>query len=228
MAGQAVCISSAKEMPVKANKAADAVSARVFIFRCSKGLLGSRQLQNTGRQEIIRNFLFQHSGEAEVRKGLPGNYARLWRFALVLTGDRSSADDLAQATALRAVEYARSFKPGTHLDRWLFVIARRIWLNEKRSEKVRRSGGLVPVEDIDIPDPKENPETNIFAADVFRLVMELPEAQRITVLLVYVEGHSYQEAAEILDIPAGTIMSRLSAARKTIQAAHQPKKVSRQ
>ena len=136
-----------------------------------------------------------------------------------------SADDLAQTTALRAVENAEKFVPGTHLDRWLFVMARRIWLNEKRAEKVRLAGGLVPVEDIDIPDEKSSPETNIFASDVFRQVMGLPEAQRITVLLVYVEGHSYQEAADMLEIPIGTVMSRLSAARKAIQAAHEPQKV---
>ena len=152
-------------------------------------------------------------------------YPRLWRFSLALTGTRASADDLAQTTALRAVENAAKFQPGTHLDRWLFVMARRIWLNEKRAEKVRKAGGLVPVEEIDIPDEKNLQETNIFASDVFRQVMGLPEAQRITVLLVYVEGNTYQEAADLLEIPVGTIMSRLSAARKAIQAAHEPEKV---
>lgn len=153
-----------------------------------------------------------------MRKGLPEIYPRLWRFSLALTGDRSSADDLAQAASTRAMEHADKFQPGTDLDRWVFTIARRIWLNEKRSEKVRRAGGLVPIEDCDIPSPSPNTETNIIAREVFNQVMKLPEAQRIVVLMVYVEGYRYREAAEVLDIPIGTVMSRLAAARKTIQS----------
>ena len=156
---------------------------------------------------------------------MPEVYPRIWRFALALSGDRSSADDLAQATAMRAIEHAGKFQAGTSLDRWLFTIARRIWLNEKRAESVRRAGGLVPVEDFELPDTGADTEENIFAREVFSQVMALPEAQRATVLLVYVEGNSYREASEILDIPIGTVMSRLAAARKAIQQAQKLGKV---
>lgn len=154
-----------------------------------------------------------------MQAGLPGAYPRLWRFALSLTGDRAAADDLAQATAARALEHGEKFQPGTKLEAWLFTLARRIWLNEKRAERVRRAGGLAPVEEIDISDAGPDAETNIFAREVLKRVMALPEAQRATVVLVYVEGHSYREAADILDIPIGTVMSRLAAARKTLQDA---------
>jgi RNA polymerase sigma-70 factor, ECF subfamily len=155
----------------------------------------------------------KNNAYAEVRAGLTPLYPRLWRFCLVISGSRQAAADLAQATCLRALEKALLFQPGTHLDRWLFTMARRIWLNEMRATAVRRGGGLMALEDIEIEERRPGPEANIFAREVFRAVGALPEALRATVLLVYVEGYAYREAAEILDIPVGTVMSRLAAAR---------------
>ena len=149
---------------------------------------------------------------------MPAVFPRLWRYAVALTGRRDWADDLAQTTCLRALDKADQFEPGTHLDRWMFRMAQRIWLNELRSRKVRTGGGLVPVEEIDIPDHSPEAETNILARDVLNRVNALPEAQRHSVFLVYVEGFSYKEAAEIMDIPIGTVMSRLAAARKRLNA----------
>lgn len=151
-----------------------------------------------------------------VRDGLPEVYPRLWRFCIALTGSVDQAGDLAQATALRAVERSSQFKPGTHLDRWLFVMARRLWLNELRAQAVRSKGGLVAVDEINIEDTAPGVETNIFASQVLSEIARLPEAQRETVALVYIEGYRYAEAAEILEIPVGTVMSRLAAARKTL------------
>lgn len=151
-----------------------------------------------------------------MRDGLGAIFPRLWRYALILTSNKDAAYDLAQATCLRALEKHDKFESGTHLDRWLFRIAHRIWLNELRATAVRRGGGLQPVEDIDIPDNKLPAETNYFVQEVLSTVYKLPEAQRACVLLVYVEGFKYAEAAEILNVPVGTIMSRLSAARKTL------------
>jgi RNA polymerase sigma-70 factor, ECF subfamily len=166
----------------------------------------------------------KNNAYAEVRGGLEPLYPRLWRFCLVISGSRQSASDLAQATCLRALEKALLFEPGTHLDRWLFTMARRIWLNEMRAAAVRRGGGLVALEDIEIEEPRPGPETNIFAREVFQAVGALPEALRATVLLVYVEGYAYREAAEILEIPVGTVMSRLSAARAKLATMLQIKK----
>jgi RNA polymerase sigma-70 factor, ECF subfamily len=143
-------------------------------------------------------------------------YPRLWRYALVLTSNAESAADLAQSTCVRALERSAQYTPGTNLDRWLFRIAHRIWLNELRSVAVRRGGGLLAVEDVQIPDRKHDAETNFFARQVLHNICQLPEAQRVCVLLVYVEGYKYAEAAEFLSIPVGTVMSRLSAARKCV------------
>ncbi|AXI46745.1 RNA polymerase sigma factor [Sulfitobacter sp. SK012] len=147
---------------------------------------------------------------------MPQIYRRLWRFCMVLTKDRTAADDLAQAACERALVNAAKFSPGTDLDRWVFTIARRLWLNEIRSRKVRRGEGLVAVEDVDIADEKPAIEVNILAREVLDIVQALPEAQRLSVLLVYVEGYTYSEAATLLDVPIGTIMSRLSTVRKLI------------
>ena len=159
-----------------------------------------------------------NNSENEVRDGVAKLYPRLWRYCLVVSGNTQSAADLAQTTCLRALEKQALFEPGTHLDRWLFTMAQRIWLNELRASAIRRGGGLVAVEDVDIADPRPGPETNIMAREVFRMVAALPEALRTTVLLVYVEGYSYKEAAGILDIPVGTVMSRLAAARAKLNS----------
>lgn len=152
-----------------------------------------------------------------MRKGLPEIAPRLWRYCLVLSGRRDVADDLAQSACLRAIEKAHQFQPGTHLDRWVFRIAQRIWLNDLRAKAVRRGTGVVSIHDTELPEAVTgtimSAESNIFVTEVLSQVAALPEAQRETVMLVYIEGFSYKDAAEILDIPIGTIMSRLAAAR---------------
>ena len=180
-------------------------------------LVWAAQIENTARRRIIRLF-GKKSSEQEIRDGLEAVFPRLWRYALVLTSNRAAADDLAQATCCRALEKAESYQPGTHLDRWLFTIAHRMWLNDLRANAVRRGGGLLAVEEIDLPDPAPDAETNFYAREVLSSVNALPEAQRACVLLVYVEGFKYAEAAEILDVPIGTVMSRLAVARKTVVA----------
>lgn len=148
-----------------------------------------------------------------VKSGLRQHLRRLWRYGVVLSGSRDTADDLVQATCLRALERAHQFQPGTHLDRWLMTILHSIWLNDVRAAKYRRGEGLVDAETALVFDGAGTMETNISALQVLNHVQSLPEAQRETVFLVYVEGFSYREAASLLDVPIGTVMSRLAAAR---------------
>jgi RNA polymerase sigma-70 factor, ECF subfamily len=152
----------------------------------------------------------------EVRAALEPALPRLWRYALVLSRARDVADDLVQATCLRAIERADQFAPGTRVDRWLIAILRSIWLNEVRARKVREGGGFVDPEEALTADGVFEMETNITASAVLRAIGELPEAQRETTLLVYGEGYSYAEAAEAMGIPIGTVMSRLAAARAAL------------
>jgi RNA polymerase sigma-70 factor, ECF subfamily len=147
-----------------------------------------------------------------VRDGIEELMPRLWRFCHMLTANSTTAADLAQSTCLRALEREEQFQVETKLDSWLFRIAQSIWFNEMRATRIRRGKGLVPVEEAELVAPV-NLESNIFFTQVFAQVMALPEAQRITVGLVYVEGYTYQEASALLGIPVGTVMSRLAAAR---------------
>ena len=119
------------------------------------------------------------------------------------------AVDLAQSTCLRALERGDQFQVETRLDSWPFRIAQSIWYNEMRATRIRRGGGLVPVEEAELVAPT-NVESNIFFTQVLSQVMALPEAQRTTVALVHVEGYTYQEASDLLGIPVGTVMSRLA------------------
>src|ERR1700691_2762055 len=97
----------------------------------------------------------------EVKGGLAPNLARLWRYGLILSGVRDVADDLVQATCLRAIERADQFQVGTRLDRWLFSILRSIWLNELRSRRVREGGGFVDASEALVIDGGRDIETNI-------------------------------------------------------------------
>ena|SRR5579863_6175068 len=152
----------------------------------------------------------------EVSEGLPALLSRLWRYSLALTGARDQAEDLVQATALRALERAGQFERGTRLDRWLFSILRSIWFNELRARKVRQGQGFVDASEALVLDGADRIETNISASQVLSAVGRLPEAQRETLFLVYVEGYSYKEAAAALGVPIGTVMSRLAAARTAL------------
>jgi RNA polymerase sigma-70 factor, ECF subfamily len=126
------------------------------------------------------------------------------------------ADDLVQATCLRAIERADQFVPGTKVDRWLLAILRSIWLNELRARRIREGRGFVEADQVLTIDGAREIEMNTTASAVLRAIDRLPEAQRETVLLVYGEGYSYAEAAEVLAVPIGTIMSRLAAARAAL------------
>lgn len=151
-----------------------------------------------------------------MRAGIEATYARLWRYCLVLTGQRDLADDLAQVACLRALEKAELFQSGTHFDRWIFRLTHNLWINDLRKQAIRRGGGITPIEEVDLPDPRPDQEVNILGQQVLSEIMALPEAQRSTVLLVYGEGYSYRDAADVLDIPVGTVMSRLAGARSKL------------
>ncbi len=181
----------------------------------------------------MQNRLFQRhvteaaiASEQEIRTGLSRYLARLWRYGLMLSHHRDTADDLVQATCLRALERAGQFASGTRLDHWLFSILHSIWLNEVRSRRVREGQGFVEADEALIFDGAARTETHILAIQVMNHVHALPEAQRSAVFLCYVEGLSYREVSEVLQIPIGTVMSRLAAARARIAEVTGPKSVA--
>lgn len=163
----------------------------------------------------------------DVSDGLKSELPALWRFALKLTASEDDAADLVQRTCVKALEQRHTFTPTGKLRSWLFSIEHRIWLNELRSRQVRRHSSLAALQDSDLDAGGEDaqlidniridqPEGNTLFLQIVTAVNTLPEAQRLAMLLVNVEGFTYSEAAEILDIPIGTVMSRISRARQTI------------
>jgi RNA polymerase sigma-70 factor (ECF subfamily) len=157
------------------------------------------------------------------RKGLcnelPTLLPRLWRFALRLAGDPHDAEDLVQRACVRALERQHQLQPGTSTLSWLFSIVHSVWLNEVRAQQTRRRGSIQwsdELADTVADDKALDPETYALQRQVISAVEGLPDAQRAVMLLVAVEGFSYREAATALDVPIGTVMSRLARARQTI------------
>ncbi|MBV8147134.1 MAG: RNA polymerase sigma factor [Gammaproteobacteria bacterium] len=150
---------------------------------------------------------------------LPTLLPRLWRFALRLAGDPHDAEDLVQRACVRALERQHQLQPGTSTLSWLFSIVHSVWLNEVRAQQIRRHGSIQWSEELvdTVADPTTpSPEAYTLHRQIISAVDRLPDAQRAVMLLVAVEGLSYREAAVALDVPIGTVMSRLARARQTI------------
>ncbi|MEM9837876.1 MAG: RNA polymerase sigma factor [Pseudomonadota bacterium] len=154
----------------------------------------------------------------DVEQGLETLLPRLWRFAVTVTKDDTKAEDLVQDTCVRALQHADKFRAGTHLDRWCFTIMANIW----RSSFRRKTPDLIEDEALNrVASQSPTPEASLYARQVLDQVDQLAEGQREVIVLVYGEGFAYKEAAAILDIPIGTVMSRLHAARsKLAHLAH--------
>ncbi len=151
-----------------------------------------------------------------VRAQMVALLPRLRRFARGLAGAPDRADDLVQAACERAITRIAQWTPGTRLDSWMFRIIQTIWLDEKRAERVRGGDGNLDPEAAEahlITDGAHAMEAQLTYAQVRRAMAKLPEEQRAVMMLVCVEGQTYKEAADILSIPIGTVMSRLARAR---------------
>lgn len=142
---------------------------------------------------------------------------RLRRFARGLTGSSVEADDLVQAACERALARRHQFQEGTRFDSWMFRIVQTIWIDQIRSREVRKSDGDIGDDRLGSDEPVRRVEARLTLAEVRRAVDRLTPDQRAALLLVTVEGLSYKEAAEVVDVPVGTIMSRLARARIALQ-----------
>lgn len=139
---------------------------------------------------------------------------QLRRFAYTLTGSRDAGDDLVQSGCERALTNSERFQPGTRLDSWMYRIIQNLWLDDRRRQQVR--GTTVDPERVALSDEgvgARSVEDRMTLEQVRVLVAELPEDQRLVLALVAIEGRSYREVAEMLALPIGTVMSRLSRAR---------------
>ncbi|MGH7004170.1 MAG: RNA polymerase sigma factor, partial [Alphaproteobacteria bacterium] len=136
----------------------------------------------------------------------------LRRYARALTGNREQADDLVQDTLARALSRLHLWRPAASIRPWLFTIMHNLFLNERR-----RSSRMAPMTGEPAEPAIDRADSRALLDDLDRALTQLPEDQRAAILLVGVEEMSYEDAARVLGIPIGTLMSRLSRGREQLR-----------
>ena len=152
-----------------------------------------------------------------IRNQIAALLPRLRRFALGLTGNPADADDLVQDAVERALRNLHQWQQGTRLDSWMFRITQNLWIDAVRARRVRAVVAHDPeaAEKVAVDGAREV-EARLTFADTVRALAELPEEQRAVVALVLIDGMSYREAADTLNVPMGTVTSRLARARMAL------------
>lgn len=142
----------------------------------------------------------------------------LYNTAIRLTQNRPDAEDLVQETSLRAYRFFHKFRPGTNFKAWLLTILRNIYINQYR--KKAKEPAKVQFEEVEnfisLPEITGGQE-EIFSETIRASIDKLPEELRTTLTLFYVEDFSYKEIARVMDVPMGTVMSRLYRARQILK-----------
>ena len=149
--------------------------------------------------------------------GLTQCLPRLRRFAHALSRNAADADDLTQMTIERALVARRQWQPGTKLDSWLYRIMRNLWIDtaRSRSRKARLEAPAEAATTVGV-DPRPGIEASLDLQRVMAVMERLPDEQREVVALILVEGFGYREVAEMLDLPIGTVSSRLVRGRTAL------------
>jgi RNA polymerase sigma-70 factor (ECF subfamily) len=195
--------------------------------RCPELLFHQNLFWRRGNKTMVRRFTLVCVSEDRL---LPGSFEelamplfeRLYNFAHWLTQDRLEAEDLVQETYVKALKGFRSFQPGTNFRAWIYQILRNTFLTSRTGLK---STAMVPLElegdQENLPSVQETPESILLQRSDRQLVQEaldrLPVRYREVLLLCEFEEMSYQEIAAVLVIPMGTVMSRLSRARRALR-----------
>jgi RNA polymerase sigma-70 factor (ECF subfamily) len=151
--------------------------------------------------------------ENELTQLLP----RLRRFAHTLSRHGADADDLTQATIERALRSRGQWQPGTRLDSWLYRIMRNLWIDTTRA-RVRREKHEAPEDEAQWigEDPRNAIDASLELKRAMAAMERLPDEQREVVALILVEGFGYREVSEMLDLPIGTVSSRLVRGRTAL------------
>lgn len=157
--------------------------------------------------------------KSEFQDQLVALLPRLRRFAIGLTADVHEADDLLQSACEKALANQHQWQHGSRLDSWMYRIIQTTRIDRLRRNRHQR----VSAEDAalsELVDEKSDnrPETEDLLRRTLAVLDELPEEQRSVMMLIVAEGYSYKEVAEVLNIPIGTVMSRLCRARARLQA----------
>lgn len=156
------------------------------------------------RNEILRNQMV-------------GLLPRLRRFAMTLARDPERADDLVQASCERALTRLDQLRQGTRLDSWLYRIIYTQWIDNLRRKKIRFTKLILLNNESTSMNPGTNADNSLDTAlDLQNALNTMPEKHQAALMLVSVEGYSYAEAASVLEVPAGTVASRVARARNML------------
>jgi len=151
---------------------------------------------------------------ADIEQSVEQHIPRLRRYARALTGDRAAADDLVQDTLERALSRFHLWRRGSDLRAWLFTIMHNIFVNQARS-RTRYPHEALDESAADALHYREPDWSDL--RDIDGVLAKLPVEQRTVVLLVGLEQFTYDEAARVLEVPIGTVMSRLSRGRERMR-----------
>ncbi|MET3855555.1 RNA polymerase sigma factor [Rhizobium sp. OAE497] len=147
----------------------------------------------------------------DIRRDLVGLLPRLRRFAIALTGDTASADELVQTVCQRAVAKSHQWNGEGRLESWVYTLARQLWNEDGRKRRARTAAPKGNVTDI-----REAARERATVTDtdlIHHMLAEMPEGLASIFLLTVVEGHSYEQTADIMGIPATGVSAQLAAAR---------------
>src|SRR5262249_27677217 len=160
-----------------------------------------------GRQQIVQRLVEDH-------------YESLYRYAFRLSGSAADAEDLTQDAFCKAQAEMGQLRDPARVKSWLFSILRNGYLHRVRAEKQHR---LVSLESVgDLPEPLHAPLPDVGPEQLQQALDELPEVFRTPVILYYFEDFSYRDIAEQMDLPMGTVMSRLARAKSHLRARLAP------
>lgn len=141
---------------------------------------------------------------------------RLRRFARALTQHPQDADDLVQLAIERALTRKQQWRPASSLTNWMLSIVRNAWIDEMRSRRRWRAVMVPEDQAAEVGDTGTDQDIEMWS--IQSALARLPEEQRLAVALVLVEGLSYREAAQVMDVPIGTLTSRLTRGRLALQS----------
>ena len=144
---------------------------------------------------------------------------RLRRFAHALSRNPADADDLTQAAIERALRSKAQWQLGTRLDSWCYRIMRNLWIDTARSRSRKEKLEAPPEEAERVgEDPREAMDASLDLKRIMAAMERLPDDQREIVALILIEGFGYREVSEMLDLPIGTVSSRLVRGRTALLA----------
>lgn len=182
------------------------------------GVTGATAEREVAAQQVAGSALFESL--------VTEHWHLIYRIAFRLTGNRSDADDLAQEAVLEAFRAFPHFQPGTRFDRWIARIMTHTFIDGTRRRRRHPAASLDQPDTADPVDPTPGPEEAASQRElhdrVHRALVDLAPEFRTAVVLVDLEGHSYEDASRIMRVPIGTVRSRLHRARHALRHVLEP------